>query len=95
MGEQSVPPKENNNQNGKSDEEMQVESENEEELEDISPDEFERLDSTMDELNSALDAIEQKNDNIHAQLLQLLHANREVRQQLGTEAQNQASQESK
>ncbi|KAJ8966098.1 hypothetical protein NQ317_008773 [Molorchus minor] len=50
--------------------------------EDMAPEEFEKLDSQLDALNSALDDIEQKNDDIHAQLVQLLHANREIRQQL-------------
>lgn len=44
--------------------------------------EFEKLDNQLDELNSALDDIEQKNDDIHAKLLELLHANREIRKQL-------------
>lgn len=46
--------------------------------------EFAKLDNQLDELNSALDDIEQKNDDIHAKLLELLHANREIRQQLQT-----------
>ncbi|CAG9863486.1 unnamed protein product [Phyllotreta striolata] len=48
----------------------------------MSPEEFAALDNQLDALNSALDDIEQKNDSIHAQLVQLLTANREIRQQL-------------
>lgn len=40
------------------------------------------LDSQLDALNSALDDIEQKNDDIHAQLLLLLQSNREIRKQM-------------
>jgi hypothetical protein len=34
----------------------------------------------MNEINSALDALEQKNDEIHARLMELLESNRETRQ---------------
>ncbi|KAJ8920652.1 hypothetical protein NQ315_004791 [Exocentrus adspersus] len=87
MGEQSIPP----NENGFSEEQHNndnMETNSEEESnddtfeEDMTTEEFEQLDNQLDALNSALDDIEQKNDNIHAQLLQLLHANREIRQQL-------------
>lgn len=44
--------------------------------------EFNAINNQLDALNSALDDIEQKNDDIHAQLLQLLEANREVRKQI-------------
>ncbi|XP_019871755.1 UPF0184 protein AAEL002161 [Aethina tumida] len=81
MGEQSVFPKENNVEDGNN-EEMETESDNEIDTDDLSPEEFERLDSTMDELNTVLDALEQKNDDIHAQLLKLLQDNREIRLQL-------------
>lgn len=40
------------------------------------------LDNQLDALNTALDDIEEKNSTIHAQLLQLLQSNREIRQQL-------------
>jgi len=50
--------------------------------EDMDPEEFQRLDNQLDALFTALDDIESKNDNIHAQLLDLLQANREVRKQL-------------
>lgn len=40
------------------------------------------LDGQLDALNAALDNIEQKNDDIHAQLVQLLHSNREIRRQM-------------
>lgn len=41
---------------------------------------FVSLDLQLNELNSALDALEQKNDHIHAQLIDLLQSNRETRQ---------------
>ncbi|XP_018577546.1 UPF0184 protein AAEL002161 [Anoplophora glabripennis] len=86
MGEQSIPPNENGfaeEQQINGDVEMNSEEEDSDTFEeDMTPEEFEQLDSQLDALNSALDDIEQKNDNIHAQLLQLLHANREIRQQL-------------
>jgi vacuolar-type H+-ATPase subunit D/Vma8 len=42
---------------------------------------FVSLNLQLDELSSALDALEQKNDHIHAQLMKLLESNRETRQQ--------------
>ena len=42
---------------------------------------FDSLNLQLDELSSALDALEQKNDLIHAQLMKLLESNRETRQQ--------------
>lgn len=44
--------------------------------------EFQMLDGQLDALNAALDNIEQKNDDIHAQLIELLHSNREIRRQM-------------
>lgn len=41
---------------------------------------FVSLDLQLNELNSALDALEQKNDEIHARLIELLESNRETRQ---------------
>ena len=40
---------------------------------------FVSLDLQLNELNSALDALEQKNDDIHARLIELLESNRETR----------------
>lgn len=42
---------------------------------------FASLNLQLDALSSALDALEQKNDHIHAQLMKLLESNRETRQQ--------------
>jgi hypothetical protein len=42
---------------------------------------FVSLDLQLNELNSALDALEQKNDDIHARLMELLESNRQTRQQ--------------
>ncbi|KOB76885.1 Uncharacterized protein OBRU01_04961 [Operophtera brumata] len=47
--------------------------------------EYDTLDSTLDELNTALDFLEQKNDNIHVQLQELLQSNIEIRQELQKE----------
>ncbi|CAH1961724.1 unnamed protein product [Acanthoscelides obtectus] len=88
MGEQSIPPQENgipekqkaSNPNG--DNSMEIPSSEDDEFEDMTPEDFEKLDSQLDALNSALDDMEQQNDNIHAKLVQLLNENREVRQQL-------------
>ncbi|XP_056641265.1 UPF0184 protein CG14818 [Diorhabda carinulata] len=98
MGENNILPKEdseskmNETPNGTSenptDEEMDTNSqensndENDDNLEDMTPEEIAALDNQLDALNSALDDIEQKNDFIHSQLLELLHANREIRQQM-------------
>lgn len=49
--------------------------------------EIERVNTHLDSLSSALDAIEQRNDNIHAQLLELLSSNREIRKSLQQEAE--------
>jgi prefoldin subunit 5 len=38
------------------------------------------LNLQLDELSSALDALEQQNDHIHAQFMKLLESNRETRQ---------------
>ncbi|XP_072397804.1 uncharacterized protein [Diabrotica undecimpunctata] len=62
-------------------------------LEDMTPEEFAALDNQLDALNSALDDIEQKNDNIHSQLLELLHANREIRNQLQQDKANTDNRE--
>lgn len=43
------------------------------------------LDSRLDELNTALDFLEQKNDNIHEQLQELLQSNIEIRQEMQKE----------
>jgi prefoldin subunit 5 len=41
---------------------------------------FVSLDLQLDQLSSALDALEQKNEHIHAQFMKLLESNRETRQ---------------
>lgn len=42
---------------------------------------FASLNLQLDALSLALDALEQKNDFIHAQLMKLMESNREARQQ--------------
>lgn len=44
--------------------------------------EYEALNIQLDQLNSALDFLESKNDNIHAELVQLLESNKETRKQI-------------
>ncbi|XP_055914216.1 UPF0184 protein CG14818 [Eupeodes corollae] len=44
--------------------------------------EFESVNDSLDELSTALDFMEQRTDNIMAQLKELLHSNREIRQSL-------------
>ena len=41
---------------------------------------FRALDAQLDQLNSALDALEEKNDRIHEKAKDLLQSNREVRE---------------
>lgn len=43
------------------------------------------LDAQLDDLNSALDAIEQKNDQIRAEFFKLLQSNKEIREELKKE----------
>ncbi|XP_049865597.1 UPF0184 protein AAEL002161-like [Pectinophora gossypiella] len=47
--------------------------------------EYDFLDSKLDELNSALDFLEKKNDDIHERLKELLQSSRDIRQQLRSE----------
>nr|CAI5857968.1 unnamed protein product [Callosobruchus analis] len=88
MGEQSIPPQENGvpekpkHSSPHGDNNTDVNTSEDDDFEDMTPEDFKKLNSQPDALNSALNDIEQKNDNIHAQLVQLLNANREVRHQL-------------
>jgi hypothetical protein len=50
---------------------------------------FVSLNLQLDELSSALDALERKNDHIHAQLMKLLESNRETRQQFQEKIANE------
>lgn len=50
--------------------------------------EYSLLDRQLDDLNSVLDALEQKNDRIHAQLRALLENSREIRQDIAMERAN-------
>ncbi|XP_075156013.1 UPF0184 protein CG14818 [Haematobia irritans] len=47
--------------------------------------EMEAVNNSLDELSSALDFFEQRTDNIIEQLKELLHSNREIRQELAME----------
>lgn len=46
------------------------------------------LSRQLDQLQSVLDEIESRNDNIHKELLEILYSNREVRKTLSAENQN-------
>lgn len=87
MGEDTLPSQEGT-QNGfdkRKDEDFPEDEEmedDEDDLDDMSPEEFQAINNQLDALNTALDDIEQKNDNIHARLLQLLESNKEIRQQM-------------
>jgi len=63
----------------------------EEEVENDPEQEFESLNSQIDQLNSVLDVLEKKNDDIQAQLVELLKSSRETRQQLTEEKARSAS----
>lgn len=47
--------------------------------------EIHSVDSNLDSINSVLDVIEQRTDNIRAQLLELLTSSREIRQSINEE----------
>ncbi|XP_026469262.1 UPF0184 protein AAEL002161-like [Ctenocephalides felis] len=89
MGEKAIDPQENQDHQNEDD------LDSEEVVEDtVSVEEYNAIDSKLDELNSALDFIEAQNDNIYSQLLSLLQSNREIREELaeqnssGDEVQN-------
>ncbi len=70
----------------------------EEEEEELSPEEFAFLDRQLDQLNSALDSLEQRNDRLHGELRELLQSSREARQiihQVGVEKEQQQQQPDK
>ncbi|XP_003706879.1 bublin coiled-coil protein [Megachile rotundata] len=67
------------NQNG--DNEDWENEENDENDENCNDAEFEAINAQLDQLNSVLDNLEQKNDDIRAELIQLLQSNREARKQ--------------
>lgn len=56
---------------------------------------FVSLNHQLDELSSALDALERKNDHIHAQLMKLLESNRETRQQFQENLANEQKSDPK
>jgi len=53
---------------------------------------YNTLNHQLDSLNTALDVLEQKNDSITAQLLELLHESREVRQTIAKEKEGQTAE---
>lgn len=57
--------------------------------------EIESVNNHLDSLNSALDAIEQRNDDIRAQLLELLNSNRAIRQELQEQVRPGGAQQTK
>ncbi|PSN55434.1 UPF0184 protein [Blattella germanica] len=76
MIQEDIQPPEEDEENNSTDD---MESDSGEE--DVDDADFSSLNLQLDELSSALDALEQKNDHIHAQLMKLLESNRETRQQ--------------
>ncbi|XP_055533908.1 UPF0184 protein AAEL002161 [Wyeomyia smithii] len=70
---------------GSSQDEQTSGEENEDEDIEVSLDEFDSVNNYLDSLNSALDMIEQRNDDLKAQLLNLLQSNREIRQSMQEE----------
>nr|BAN21081.1 unkown protein [Riptortus pedestris] len=59
--------------------EPNTEENHEAQIGDVSDEDVERLNDQLDELNSALDLLEQKNENIQARLKELLQSSRELR----------------
>ncbi|XP_011314810.1 UPF0184 protein C9orf16 homolog [Fopius arisanus] len=59
-------------------ENMEIEGENEE---NYNEEEFHSLNAQLDQLNSVLDTIEMKNDDVQAELIELLKSNKETRKQ--------------
>lgn len=59
--------------------------------------EFKSLNDQIDQLNAVLDSLESKNDNIHAELIELLKSNKEARKQFqeSHDKQPQAKEEAK
>ncbi|XP_077284587.1 uncharacterized protein LOC143910094 [Arctopsyche grandis] len=51
----------------------------------LDPEEFDMLDARLDDLNTVLDAMEMKNDRIHAEFAKLLQSNKEIREELKKE----------
>merc|ERR1711978_548536 len=68
--------------NAQEDMEEEEEESTEKDLDEL--EEFSALDRQLDELNSVLDAIEAKNDDIHGKLKQFLQASRQERLELQT-----------
>ena len=84
MVQNAVRPAENKNEGDNNDWENEGNEENEENDENdenCNDAEFEAINAQLDQLNSVLDNLEQKNDDIRAELIQLLHSNREARKQ--------------
>ena len=71
MVQDAVQPQENHNDDG-------ADWENDENFNDA---EFQAINAQLDQLNCVLDNLEQKNDNILAELIDLLQSNREARRQ--------------
>ena len=51
--------------------------------------EFKSLNDQLDQLNQVLDTLETRNDNIHAELVELLKSNKEARHQFQSSAKNE------
>ncbi|XP_015108978.1 UPF0184 protein C9orf16 homolog [Diachasma alloeum] len=60
------------------DEEIAIDEDN---GENYNEEEFQSLNAQLDQLNSALDTIEMKTDDVHAELVELLKSNKETRKQ--------------
>lgn len=77
----SVQPQENNKDNKNN--EMEVEEEDD----CMNQEEYQALNNKLDQLNSVLDSLERKNDDIHAELKNLLESNRKFRKQIKESSQ--------
>ncbi len=65
---------------------MSPEDDGDESSDELTEEEFTFLDRQLDQLSSALDAIEQRNDDLHGQLKELLQSSREARKAMAEEA---------
>ncbi|XP_069465264.1 bublin coiled-coil protein [Ambystoma mexicanum] len=60
---------------------LQIPMETEEEDDGLGEEEYESINSMLDQINSCLDHLEEKNDHLQGQLKELLEVNRQARRE--------------